>query len=47
MNGLSSVEAADIGLRARERVLSGHTAWHRAGELENLLRADQLMEAAR
>jgi spore maturation protein CgeB len=47
MDGLSSVEAVDIGLRARERVLSGHTAWHRAGELENLLTADQLMEAAR
>jgi spore maturation protein CgeB len=46
--GLSSVEAADIGLRARERVLSGHTAWHRAGELERLLTAsDQLVEAVR
>jgi spore maturation protein CgeB len=36
--GLDSVRAAEIGARARERVLSEHTYAHRAREVEEVLR---------
>lgn len=36
---LASADAAEIGRRARARVLAGHTAAHRAEELESLLTA--------
>lgn len=39
---LAGADAAAIGARARERVLAGHTAAHRAAELESLLTPERI-----
>jgi spore maturation protein CgeB len=48
LHDLPPEDGLAIGLRARERVLTGHTAAHRARELERLLKpAPSLLEVAR